>query len=559
MQENAKTRLHDLDALRAVAMLLGIVLHSALAYSIGLWPVQDSSQSDGLGFSVAAIHGFRMALFFLLSGFFTAMLWRKRGRQALLKQRIQRVFLPLVLGLLTIIPALHWVSNWAMESAKRERAAQQQKNPEPALLTAIRKKDSAAVQRLLNAGENPNESDKEFKVIPLGWSSMYGNAEITRLLLEKGADIQGKNGDGSSPLHNAVFIGSPEVVKLLLEKGANPQAKDDAGRIPFNNTSVDWGITQYIVELLRIPLRPQEEITKGRKACVALLSPNASAQDNKGNSAGLNDLFGLRPAYKRLLIWSGWSLPLGNPKAPFNLVFTPFFDHLWFLWFLCWLVPFFLLWARAAEKRGWKGVPQKWVISPLAYLWLIPLTLIPQSFMGVLGPSFGPDTSIGLVPQPHILLYYGIFFAYGVLYYECEDSEGRLGKYWSMSLPLAVFGVLIASFITMQNPLLSGLFQVIYAWMMCFAMIGLFRRFLKRENKAMRYLSDASYWLYITHVPLVMLVQYWVKPWQIPVLLKFGFVCTSVTAVLLLCYAGFVRYTWLGTLLNGKRERQSRS
>ena len=86
MTEKPQTRHHYLDALRAVAMLLGIVLHSALAYTAGLWPVQDSQNSDGLGFCVVAIHGFRMALFFLLSGYFTAMLWRKRGSQALLKQ-----------------------------------------------------------------------------------------------------------------------------------------------------------------------------------------------------------------------------------------------------------------------------------------------------------------------------------------------------------------------------------------------------------------------------------------------------------------------------------------
>jgi peptidoglycan/LPS O-acetylase OafA/YrhL len=40
-------RRHDLDALRAVAMLLGIVLHAALAFAPLEWIVKDSQQHAG--------------------------------------------------------------------------------------------------------------------------------------------------------------------------------------------------------------------------------------------------------------------------------------------------------------------------------------------------------------------------------------------------------------------------------------------------------------------------------------------------------------------------------
>ena len=81
-------RRHDLDALRAIAMLLGIVLHGLMPF-IGLpefiFPIQDVSQMPVLGMILSGIHGFRMPLFFLISGFFTAMLWRRRGLKALIQ------------------------------------------------------------------------------------------------------------------------------------------------------------------------------------------------------------------------------------------------------------------------------------------------------------------------------------------------------------------------------------------------------------------------------------------------------------------------------------------
>ena len=39
-------RRHDLDALRAIAMLLGIALHAALSFSTVPWMVSDSQTSD---------------------------------------------------------------------------------------------------------------------------------------------------------------------------------------------------------------------------------------------------------------------------------------------------------------------------------------------------------------------------------------------------------------------------------------------------------------------------------------------------------------------------------
>ena len=60
-------RRYDLDALRAVAMLLGIVLHGALSFIPGVgmfWGVQDIASRPWFGVLNSSIHGWRMPLFF---------------------------------------------------------------------------------------------------------------------------------------------------------------------------------------------------------------------------------------------------------------------------------------------------------------------------------------------------------------------------------------------------------------------------------------------------------------------------------------------------------------
>ena len=126
--------------------------------------------------------------------------------------------------------------------------------------------------------------------------------------------------------------------------------------------------------------------------------------------------------------------------ALFGLFFLfPVFHHLWFLWFLCWLVVGFAVYAAMLDSLNIKNVPQWFTASPLRYLWLVPLTMLPQAFMGIENPSFGPDTSVGLLPLPQVLFYYAIFFGFGALYYDCKDVTGRLGKRWYITLPFAVF------------------------------------------------------------------------------------------------------------------------
>ena len=105
-----------------------------------------------------------------------------------------------------------------------------------------------------------------------------------------------------------------------------------------------------------------------------------------------------------------------------------------------------------------------------------------------------------------------------------------------------------------------------YAACYCFAMwnwvpavVGVGLRFFSGASAVRRYVSDSSYWLYLVHLPLVMALQAVVMQWTLHWSLKFAFIVTVTTALLLLSYHYLVRYTYIGEVLNGRRRRRSKA
>ena len=356
----AGSRFHELDALRAFAMLLGIVLHAALFFVPDLWSKAYSAEgypAEVSGFYTLmffAIHGFRMPVFFLLSGLFTALLWQRRGLRQLAIQRLKRIGLPLAIGAFTVIPVTTFVFLWAFDV-------------------------------------------EEF--------------------------------------------------------------------------SVFW-----------------------------------------------------------------W---------PFIWLST--LSHLWFLWFLLWLCAGFILAVKLGVKFS----------HPVIWWLAVPLTLVPQLLMHE--PVFGPDTSEGLFPNPVVLGYYALFFIFGAFLYQ---RDIQISRWWILALLPALtvvfFGGLNLLYDVKEDwaKPLADILQVAFAWLMCFGLIGLFRLIASRERFWVRYGSDASYWLYLWHLPLIVVAFELVAPWRFSIHLKFVLMILAVTAILLVVYQYGVRYTPIGTMLNGKRTRR---
>jgi len=106
-------RFHALDAARAFALLLGIVLHATMSFFLPI-PAQDVSRSATLGVAFYVIHVFRMSLFFLIAGFFAHLAFHRRGLRAFVKDRAKRILVPMTAGWVLLAPPTIAAMVWGL-------------------------------------------------------------------------------------------------------------------------------------------------------------------------------------------------------------------------------------------------------------------------------------------------------------------------------------------------------------------------------------------------------------------------------------------------------------
>ena len=516
----------DLDALRGIAMLLGIVLHALLSFIPTPWPVQDTHQNSFFFIPYAAIHMFRMPLFFLISGFFTMFILQRHGLSGMVRQRVQRILFPLLLALITIIP----VDNLIKKEARMLHA------PVPAershLVNAILSGDQSAVIRQLDMGASVNQEDPAYGLSPLCWASLSGNEQAVALLLERGANIHWIDKSGNTPLHEAALFCHPGTVRLLLEHGSDPSARNNAGSTPLGLSAAALELKKDAAAKLGLELPGDAELRGRIHDTVEVLAPARGAL----SFSTWFDRVSAR--YREFLVSNDFLISVKGHSV--HLYDEELLDHLWFLWLLLWLV-------GGIALAVWAGFAP----SGKFLWWIPPLTLIPQAFMGT---PLGPDAWLGPLPPPHLLLYYGLFFWFGADLFSRDGMATRMGRGWQILLPAGLLILLPAAFMLIGDRGAGSLVQCGYAWVVSLGIMGLFARYCSHLGYRARWFSDSAYWMYLAHLPLVLAIQIAVVSLPWPPSLKFVLVMVIATFLLLSSYRWLVRYTWIGTLLNGPRK-----
>ena len=139
----------------------------------------------------------------------------------------------------------------------------------------VRSGDLQAVKEQLANGVDINAGDNEFGVTALAWAALLDDMEIAKFLIEKGADVNAKSRDGSTPLHSAAFLGHAEIAELLIQKGADVNPKNHRGETPLDASVVDWETTKFIAGLLAIKA-DAKKVKDGRTKIIEILHQHGS-------------------------------------------------------------------------------------------------------------------------------------------------------------------------------------------------------------------------------------------------------------------------------------------
>jgi peptidoglycan/LPS O-acetylase OafA/YrhL len=180
-------------------------------------------------------------------------------------------------------------------------------------------------------------------------------------------------------------------------------------------------------------------------------------------------------------------------------------------------------------------------------------------------PAMGiPAPDHGFLPNPIAARSYAFAFLIGWLLQRQPGLLDTIRRDWfgyclagaiaSFLLLLQIKPMLLLAPIgAYARPGLMAIFYAVGAWCWTVGLIGSGLRFLDEEHAVVRYVSDASYWGYITHLPIVMAMQVLAYRLQAPALVKFGMITGGSFLILFASYHLLVRHSWLGAWLNGRK------
>ena len=135
------------------------------------------------------------------------------------------------------------------------------KSIEDTLAGAARMGDLEAIKQHIADGVDVNALF--FEMPPLTWAAMMGQTEAARLLLQHGAEVNGRNSDDNTALHLAIFLGRAGTAELLLKSGADVNAKNDDGATPVDLLQVPWEMTRLLTRPMGIELE-QAQVEAGK-------------------------------------------------------------------------------------------------------------------------------------------------------------------------------------------------------------------------------------------------------------------------------------------------------
>lgn len=269
---------------------------------------------------------------------------------------------------------------------------------------------------------------------------------------------------------------------------------------------------------------------------------------------------------------SGGVLPKPPASVPHTFAAFPLV-HLWFLYNL---MIFYVIvlgirgLVRAVDRSGaLRAAVDRLVTVSVSGCFAVLLLAVPVSLSLLSVPNWRylqgiltPDHS--LIPTLPAFVGYATAVACGWLIHRQPGGLQLIQRRWPQHLAIAVVATAVCcAYLGGQSPIAQvphGTGHVIYtfaygiaAWGWTFAITGLALASCAGYSPVRRYLADASYWIYLAHLPLIAAIGVWVGHWPLHWSIKYAFTLSVSLALLLLSYHYLVRPSFIGQQLNGRR------
>lgn len=237
-------------------------------------------------------------------------------------------------------------------------------------------------------------------------------------------------------------------------------------------------------------------------------------------------------------------------------------SHLWFLYYLSLITGTTVILGLLL-----KIVPELTKRITKTFNWIIKRPLVRIIFFSglifltltILGTSM-VNASVSLIPERNTFVYFLIFYLIGWILFKSKQHLKTFIIYdWICTLSAIMLttaqGLIIQIYELKPNSN-SGiliLFSSVVVCLFLFGITGLFIRYGSNHSAKMRYISDSSYWVYLIHLPLTAIIPAFIWDFPFPAFLKFLIVLSSTTIICFTSYHYFVRNTFIGKFLNGRK------
>ena len=259
-----------------------------------------------------------------------------------------------------------------------------------------------------------------------------------------------------------------------------------------------------------------------------------------------------------------------NITFPF---FEPYIGHFWFLYYLMIITFLFaglvMLFSKFINIGKYLDKYfQSVLVKPfLRLIFFSIFTIIVYSIMYYINDlmpsniseyfmpnSFPSEPRITLLPNPLIIIYYSYFYAFGWLLFRSKNVLDNIKSYdWIFFLSGIILFTFLFFYFNSINYYLIIIIKSLTTWLLIFGITGLFIRYFSDFSARGKYISDSSYWIYLTHMEFCYLIPCLIVTWNIPSTFKFLIVSIITTFICFVTYHLIVRNTFIGKFLNGKK------